>query len=207
MHLQPLLSPLAEAPVSHGRTPTSTSTPPVYRSAKNGGLAFRPADDLVVLLMNQLEADHRVHRYDLIGGCECEATTTCGRIRFIPLPHGGFGRQDAFDAKFAAKTERGDRVLLVAEARLRARPLMQNAALIASSGAVCPTPLDRVRLLDQLKAEGGCSTLGDLAACARNSGDPVRAVLSLVAAGLLWIELDRPIDADSLMARAEDFHV
>lgn len=83
----------------------------------------------------------------------------------------------------------GRRVVLLPEARVRREPRATNARLVAQAAGTDVPPRDRLTILGALVDEPGIA-LGDLAALASGAGDPVAAVLALVAAGLLHLDLD-----------------
>jgi len=84
------------------------------------------------------------------------------------------------------------RMLLVPAARLRRPPFRDNCRLVARCAEVPLAATDRTAVLDQIALDPHC-TLGDCAQRIGASLDPVGGVLSLVAGGLVDIDLNNPI--------------
>lgn len=84
-------------------------------------------------------------------------------------------------------------LLVVSERWLRRRPHLEGSALIADCSRYPVPPMARVLLAQHLTENGGSSYLGDCAAYAPGTQDPIRAVLSLAAAKALSIDISRPI--------------
>lgn len=86
----------------------------------------------------------------------------------------------------------------------------RHAASMTSPGwaAARPTPIpgvepdEAVIIMATLEAEGGTSTIGDLACAIAASPRPVSAILALADAGLLELDLAAPFDAAMRVRRA-----
>lgn len=189
---QPALPPMS---VSRAR---SSSRP--FFSTKCPGIVCE--DDILVALAHMLEAEPTVWAFDDAGDGFLEALVGEERILFAVLPSSGLDRERIKDV--ADKLEaRGRRVCLVPEANLRRQPARANRELVSSAGAACLAPFDRVKVLDRILGDGGSSTLGEVACLVSGGDDPVAGVLSLVVAGVLRIDMDRAIDAESRVERIE----
>lgn len=101
-------------------------------------------------------------------------------------------RADALRLKPLGR-ELGRRVVLVQEGPLLRQPRLGNARLVARCADAELGPDDRFAVIGSLIDEPGTS-LGDLAGLLQGSAvDPVGAVLSLVAQGLVEVDKRRPI--------------
>ncbi|KAB1070031.1 hypothetical protein [Methylobacterium planeticum] len=86
---------------------------------------------------------------------------------------------------------------LVRAATIERQPRLSNARRIAACAGLEP-PLRETRdLVRRLKAQGGASTLRYCLGAMRGVADPVGAILSLVGAKILQIDLEHPLGPDS----------
>lgn len=110
-------------------------------------------------------------------------------------------RSDLLDAKRTARLAQR-RVVLVPAGRLRRPIFMSNCALLARSGQLAATATERMAVLEQISADP-LSSLRDCAEQIGGSPDPYGVVLSLVAEGLLRVDLQRAITPETrIMSRA-----
>lgn len=168
-----------------------------FNSAKTGRMvAGIPPLDIDLACM--LEAEPCITTYDMVDEGLFEASVLGDPVLLAVMPTYG-ERNDAAVAAVADRT--GLSVISVPERVLRARPYIDNARLVARAGETPPSAFVRVAILNALDAEGGSAPLGDLCALASRSADPVAAVLSLVTAGIVTVDMARPIDADSEIVR------
>ena len=188
------------APVANGNVlpfPYDRTVGHGFASAKTGreiaGIA--PLD---VDLACMLEAEPCILTYDSVGNGLFEASVLGDPVLLAIVPtHGG-----ADEMAIRNVSDRtGLPILRVPERVLRTRPYVDNARLIARSGGYYPSAFARIAILDALLASGDRAPLGDLCACADGVDDPIAAVLSLVPAGVLSIDMSKPIDANSEVVR------
>lgn len=102
------------------------------------------------------------------------------------------GHKDLLALKRAAGTL-GRRVVLVPDAALEREPRAANAMLIAGCAGSPVSPSDRLGLMGALLEAGGSMPLADAADIMLRSDDPVAAILSLVAARVVGLDLREPI--------------
>lgn len=104
-------------------------------------------------------------------------------------------RKGLVDIKRKA-AEAGHRVMLISPQFIQREPRMTNTRAIADSCHVFLTAEDRMAVLLHV-LENGFSTLQDCASVIVDSDAPFSAVLSLAGMGLLDIDLDKPLHADT----------
>jgi hypothetical protein len=92
----------------------------------------------------------------------------------------------------------GENLVLVPERFVLRQPRLDNAVLMAGSRSTAMPTSDRMMVLGHL-IEHGSATLMELAAQIRHP-DPVTALLGMVSAGLIDMNLDRPILPTSLVS-------
>lgn len=90
----------------------------------------------------------------------------------------------------------GLRVMLISPQFIQREPRMSNTRAIADTCHIFLTAEDRMAVLLHV-LENGYSTLQDCASVVVDSEAPFSAVLSLVSMGLLDIDLDKPLHADT----------
>lgn len=95
----------------------------------------------------------------------------------------------------------GRRVVLVPAGRIRRAAFLSNCALVASSASTAVTATLRMSIIDQLISDPA-STLRDCAVSIAGHDDPVGAILSLVSAGFLKIDLQKRIGPDTQISLA-----
>lgn len=91
----------------------------------------------------------------------------------------------------------GRRVILVPEGALDREPLGTNSLLIAGCAGARVSPSDRLALVTALLEAGGSLSLADAAEIMVRSDDPVAAVLALVPARVVLLDLAVPVGPDS----------
>ncbi|MFG1419984.1 hypothetical protein V5F38_19460 [Xanthobacter sp. V0B-10] len=91
-------------------------------------------------------------------------------------------------------------VLVVREAWLLREPRLEVMSTAVACVDQMPSGTDWLRIERHLLELGGSSCLEECAAQVRQHEDPVGAVLALVAAGWLRIEMHRPLSGDSVIS-------
>lgn len=97
----------------------------------------------------------------------------------------------------------GIRTLLVPDATLRKQPRLDNAALVVAAKDAGLTLSQRFRLEAYVMSNAEPTSLAECAALLAEHTDPVAAVLNLVGAGRLAIELNRPITPNSVVTASD----
>lgn len=156
--------------------------------------------ELSLHLANMLEAEPTIWAYDDAGDGFLEALVEGERVLFVAVPTNGSQRTRVMELASRHEAE-GRRVCRVSAGSLLRQPVKANRELVAGSGDAWLAPVDRVKILDRILGEGGSSTLGELACLVNRADDPVASVLSLVVVGVLRIDMDQPIDAESRVER------
>ena len=104
-------------------------------------------------------------------------------------------RQGLIEIKRKA-AEAGLRVMLISPLFIQREPRMSNTRAIVDTRHIFLTAEDRMAVLLHV-LENGYSTLQDCAAVIVDSEAPYSAVLSLVSMGLIDIDLDKPLHAQT----------
>ncbi|KRA99880.1 hypothetical protein ASD83_05175 [Devosia sp. Root685] len=104
-------------------------------------------------------------------------------------------RQGLIEIKRKA-AEAGFRVMLISPQFIQREPRMSNTRAVADTCHIFLTAEDRMAVLLHV-LENGYSTLQDCASVIVDSEAPYSAVLSLAGMGLLDIDLDKPLSANT----------
>lgn len=98
------------------------------------------------------------------------------------------------------------RVLLVSAGWLRRPDFINNCAMLSSSVTAAASATDKMMILDYVAQDPG-ATLRDCAERVSNALDPFGVVLSLVAEGLLRLDLGRRITPDVKVSPGRHDHL
>ncbi len=176
-----------------------------FDSAKNDRTMLATGR-LQLSLLRFLEAEPCVQAFETLPDGAVDMRYWGGRVIVAALPSGGLERSAAFALRrrYAAS---GRRLVLIAERRLAAWPRRETCRLVAESGHAPISATERLIVLEAVEDAGGESCLGDLACLLPQRDDPVASILSLVPAGVLRIELDRPVSATSRISIFDPFRL
>ena len=89
------------------------------------------------------------------------------------------------------------RVILVPDEQLKKQPRLDNATAVVAAADTNITMSQRLRVETFVLSEGGSATLGACAQVLPEHEDPIGALMALVHAGRLYLDLNLPITADS----------
>ena len=164
-----------------------------FDSAKND-CAMSAAGRLQLALLRFLEAEPCVQAFEVLPDGTVDMRYWGGRVILAALPAAGPERVEAFALR-RRHAKAGRRLLLVPERRLTAWPRRETCRIVAESGHAPLAATERLIVLEAIEDAGGEACLGDLACLLPQREDPVASILSLVPAGILRIDLDRPVSA------------
>ena len=174
-----------------------------FYSFKND-LALTAPTNLHLALFRLLECEPCVQAYEPLADGAVDVRYWGGRLLAAVLPSKGQGYFEAMALKRRYEAE-GRRLILAPERRLARWPHRETCRIISECGGTTLAPTDRLVVLEALTEKGGDAHLGDLACLLPRHEDPVSGVLSLVLAGVLRVDLSRPITALSKVTIFDPF--
>jgi hypothetical protein len=199
--------------VAGRRTSPAKGSPSEYRATRHKREAQRTRANALLILAADARtlyrgADHTVAKLASALGFERHDLTivraVLGRrtITLIITPRRLWHRPECHSQLILLKRHSrnvGIRTILMAEAQLRKQPRLDNAAQVVAAGQVRLTLSQRFRLEIYLMTNPDPVPLGECAALLAEHDDPVSAVLGLVYAGHLSVDLNRNITPETLV--------
>lgn len=197
-----------------GRMPPVKGSPAQYRATRHKREAQRTRANALLLLAAHAQVlyrgvDHTVTRLAGALGFERHDLTVLRvalprrTITLIITPrrlwHSPECRYHLLSLKRQSRKV-GVKAMLVPDTALRKQPRLANATLVVAASDVGITLSQRFRLEAFVMSNAGPVSLAECASLLPEHADPTAAVLSLVHAGRLVVDISRPLTPESLLS-------